>query len=125
MKAVFTKAIFFVLAAVILAFTAKAGVGIKPVFITNSMELTQVNATTVQIKANIVSSSDVTFEIQKSYDNKNFSTVAVVFGTDDASFALALKLNDKVNKTEVFYRVVKMKTNNTLTVVTKSTVTIK
>ncbi len=91
---------------------------------TNPIETSIVNTKTVQIKTNFVAAVNETYEIQRSYNNKNFKTVAVVFGSDDAASLPAMKLNDKVDTkvNTIYYRVIKLGNNGSSVVVGTSTV---
>jgi hypothetical protein len=92
----------------------------------NPMELKVVNTTTVQIKTTIVANVNETFEIQRSYDNKDFKQIGLLLGSADATNLPALKLNDKIdsNKKKAFYRIVKLNVDGTATIVATSTIAI-
>lgn len=82
-----------------------------------TMEATVVNAQTIKITSNIEVKANETYEIQKSYDNKSFSTIAVLMGTEDVVNMPAFSMNDKVSKTtKVYYRIVKVENDQFVTI---------
>jgi hypothetical protein len=86
------------------------------------LELKVMNTTTVQIKTSIVANVNETFEIQRSYNNKDFKQVGLIIGSEDAANLPALKFSDKISTKEsiVYYRIVKLNTDGTDTIVAKS-----
>ncbi len=88
------------------------------------LELKVVNTTTVQIKTTIVANVNETFEIQRSYNNKDFKQVGIIIGSEDAANLPALRFSDKVsnNENKIYYRIVKLNTDGTDTIVAKSIV---
>jgi hypothetical protein len=78
------------------------------------LQLTALNKQLVQVKATITSSSDVYFELEKSYDNKTFTTVCVLMPFEDATIIKPILLKDKVTtgSTTVYYRIKQIKDNN-------------
>jgi hypothetical protein len=86
------------------------------------LELKVMNTTTVQIKTSIVANVNETFEIQRSYNNKDFKQVGLIIGSEDAVNLPALKFSDKISTKEsiVYYRIVKLNKDGTDTIVAKS-----
>jgi hypothetical protein len=114
----------FVALLTLATFTAKAnnGNGEEPVAV--KMEVKKVSTSKVQVVTNIVAKANETFEIQKSYDNKIFTTVALVLGTDETANMPALRISDVIKAdATAYYRVVK--TNGSNSVVLTSTVIVK
>jgi hypothetical protein len=121
------KKFLTILALVVVSFNAKAYVGIKPVFSMNSLELTVKANNAVLINLSILANSNETFEIQKSYNNKTFTTVAVLFTEENMPPLQSVKITDKINNennTTVYYRVVKMN-KNTAVKMLSNTIAIK
>jgi hypothetical protein len=93
---------------------------------TTPIELKFVNATTVQFKTTFVANVNETFEIQRSYDNKEFAAIGFIFGSEDATNLPAFKLNDKVKVEEkkIYYRIVKTNAKGSIEVLANSTIAI-
>jgi hypothetical protein len=89
-----------------------------------TFEASVVNTKTIQIKTNFVAQVNETYEIQKSYNNKSFTTIATILGSEDAANMPALKINDKITTTSaaVYYRIVMVSTTGNNVVVGTSTV---
>ncbi len=83
-----------------------------------------VNTKTVQVSSSIKALANEIFEIQRSYNNNNFKTIAVVLGTNDANELPTFKINDKVkeNAGKIYYRIIKIETNGSSVVVGTSIV---
>ncbi len=82
----------------------------------------KIDAKTIQLTAVLNTQVGDTYEIQKSYDNKTFSTIAVVMNSEDEVNLPSISLKDKVGKNKrVYYRVVSVK-NNTIEASTTQTV---
>ncbi len=84
------------------------------------------NNNVVTISTHFEVKANETYEIQKSTDSKIFTTIAVVMGTEDAENMPAFSMKDKANATakQVQYRVVKVNTDNSITVLHHSNVTL-
>jgi antitoxin component YwqK of YwqJK toxin-antitoxin module len=121
-----TKSSFIIAILVVLSFTAKASEGIKPNLYLNSMELSVVNSNTIQIKTSLFTSNNESYEIEKSYDNKNFKTVAMVFAFEKNEFSQSFQLKDKISKgnKKVYYRIKKV-VNETVTYVMTQKIAVK
>jgi hypothetical protein len=76
---------------------------------TVKMEIKQINATKLQIVTNLVAQANESYEIQRSYDGKKFSTVAIILGTDETASMPALRMSDVVKaEANAYYRIVKI-----------------
>lgn len=111
----------------LMSFVAKADNGKKTFILSPSLEINQTETGKLQIKTNfVVSVSNTNFEIQRSYDNKNFQSVAIIVGDAEAGCFQPFKITDyvKSNNSKIFYRIVKT-TQSSSTIILKTWVEVK
>ncbi len=117
------KKFFTVIALIVITLSSKAFVGVKPVFNVNSLQITMKANNTLQINVTLVTKSNETLEIQKSYNNKTFTAVAILFTEDNNATIQSVKITDKI-KTEknvtVYYRVVKVNNETAVKIMSNS-----
>jgi hypothetical protein len=107
---------------VVLSFSANATVGIGPKMLKRSIELTKLDNGSILIHTNLFSFNKESFEIERSYDNRNFHTVAMVFAYEADDCFKPLQLKDKIakNSKKVYYRVKKVENETASYILTKS-----
>jgi hypothetical protein len=89
--------------------------GIEKFKLQSTIELKQIGNGIVQITGSLICDATEYFELERSTDNKNFTTASVIFAvTDKDSFTSAVVLKDKVkeNTKTVYYRLKKVSGGN-------------
>ena len=99
----YLRSVLMVLVSLIITNTITANT--TPIY---SLQLTQLNSNTVSISSKLISTSNQTFELQKSIDGKVFNTVAILFAaTPDDNISTPIIVKDKTNVTvtkTIYYR---------------------
>ncbi len=91
-----------------------AKANIEPTPTTSTLQITVLSKQQVMLKANITNNAAQYFEIEKSYDNVNFTTVCVLMPFDASNDNKTLSIKDTINKgnKKIYYRLKKVQDNN-------------
>jgi hypothetical protein len=94
--------------------TISATANIEPTPATSTLQVTIVSKNKVQIQANITNNAEQYFELEKSYDNKTFTTICVLmpFESNDATKLITIKDNVTKKNKKIYYRLKKVQDNN-------------
>jgi hypothetical protein len=89
-----------------------AAVGTDPTP-TNSIELKALANHTIQVTASISTTNSEYYQLEKSYDNKTFSTVCILMPFDETDIIKPIVIKDKIKEenTKIYYRIIKVEQN--------------
>lgn len=122
-----TKKSFLLFIAFAISFTCIASNEILPKQPTGkSIELTQINHTTIHVKTSVVSLQTEYYIIERSYNNKDFKTIAVLFPFEQSETIKAIQLKDKIKEgtKTVYYRIQKVE-NDVEIIIANEVISVK
>ncbi len=110
----------------LLTTTLIASNGTRPLTVQSTIELKQISNNTILISADLHTTAQEVYTIEKSTNGLHYSTVAIVFAADAAdNINQPVLLKNTCNAaTTVHYRVTKTN-NNVTSIVAKGTITLK